>query len=295
MTRSSTPIVSVAMPVYNAAAYIEESVQSILNQTLSDFELLISDNASTDNSAALCEQLAARDPRIRLVRQAINIGANRNYVVVQRMARAPYIKWASSNDLCAPTFLERCVEQLERDPRAVLSMPQVMIFDSDPAKAEPYARSQALQEEKAVDRFRAYFTRCLGLNNAINGVIRSDALNACLPLGVYGSADVVLMAELALRGKFLEVPEPLFFRRVSSAAATSYRSMREAELHIAPESRGELRWQRWIYHGNLLRAAARAASNSADLLRATHFAMRTMLWSRRGLLKDFEQVLLRRS
>jgi glycosyltransferase involved in cell wall biosynthesis len=284
------PDVSVGMPVYNAAAWLEASIRCILEQSFANLELILSDNASTDASPEICARFASADSRVRFVRQPRNVGANQNYLFVQQQARGKYFKWASSNDLCEPAFLQRCIAALEQEPDAVLAAPAAAIFQDTPSDAQPYEQDLRVTADSATERLRQYFA-IPGLNNAINGVFRLAPLQACLPLGVFNGADIVLMAELAVRGKMLMVPERLFLRRVSPAAATSYRSKREAELHLAPESKRPLRWQNWTYHARLVRGVARAARPGREWLRCVEYAMRAGVWSRKDLLADVRQAL----
>src|SRR5688572_28453549 len=106
---STGPRVSIGMPVYNAQSWVAESIESILRQTFADFELIISDNASTDRTYEICAGFARSDPRVRLSRHVLNVGAIRNYRAVLASAHGEYFKWASSNDLFAPSFVAKCV------------------------------------------------------------------------------------------------------------------------------------------------------------------------------------------
>jgi glycosyltransferase involved in cell wall biosynthesis len=115
-----TPLrVSIGMPVFNGADFIRCSVQSILAQDYQDFELIIADNASTDETESICRELAERDPRIRYYRNDVNLGAARNYNKVFELARGEYFKWAAHDDECHPAMLRRCVEVLDRSPASV--------------------------------------------------------------------------------------------------------------------------------------------------------------------------------
>src|SRR5690606_4946715 len=107
---------SIGLPVYNAQAYLAHALDSLLGQTYRDFELVISDNASTDRTEAICRDYAARDARVRYVRQAENQGANWNFNEVFRLARGELFKWAASDDLCEPTLMEKCVAVLDARP-----------------------------------------------------------------------------------------------------------------------------------------------------------------------------------
>ena len=102
---SASPRLSVGLPVYNGETYIGQSIESLLGQSYEDFELIISDNASTDSTADICRHYGKQDPRIRYVRQPRNIGLSPNHNFVVQQARGEYFKWAAADDLCAPTFL----------------------------------------------------------------------------------------------------------------------------------------------------------------------------------------------
>lgn len=284
--RSKTaPKVSVGMPAYNSAAWIEEAIGSILSQSFIDLELIISDNASTDGTYAICERFAASDSRVRLLRNATNLGANRNYHAVLDAARGEYFKWASSNDGCAPTFLEKCVAALDRDPTAVLACPRTGIFDQKVDMAQPYDRDVELLSHEPSVRFISLLST-MGLNNAFNGLIRRAALSRVPRMGNYMGADVVLMTELALMGRFLLINEQLFFRRMSSEAATKLRSARDVDIHLVPTARRPLKWQLWRYHLGLLRAANCAHFPSRDWFRTVEYGLRALVWSRKALAGD---------
>ena len=90
--------VSIGMPVYNGEKFIREALDSLLAQTFTDFELIISDNASTDGTEAICREYAARDSRIRCVRQSENRGACANFQFVLDEAKGEYFMWAAADD-----------------------------------------------------------------------------------------------------------------------------------------------------------------------------------------------------
>src|SRR5262252_3377793 len=115
------PTVSVGLPVYNGERYLEESIDSILAQTYTDFELIISDNASTDRTECICRRYAAADARVRYYRNERNIGGYPNHSRVFSLARGRYFRFAAHDDVCDRQLLARCVEALELHPEAVLS------------------------------------------------------------------------------------------------------------------------------------------------------------------------------
>jgi glycosyltransferase involved in cell wall biosynthesis len=200
------------MPVFNGEKYLEETLDWILAQTYSDFELIISDNASTDRTQEICQAYAAKEPRIRYYRNEKNFGATQNYNFVLEVSSGEYFKWAAHDDLCAPEFLERCVEILDREPDVVLCYPKTRIINEYGKFVEDYFDGFNLRSQKPHERFRDFFC-APGLCNPIAGLIRASILKKTPAIGNYASSDRVLLGELALYGQFYEIPEYLFLRR----------------------------------------------------------------------------------
>src|SRR5260370_25170151 len=117
----SAPLLSIGLFVYNGERFIEKTLHSILNQTFTDFELIISDNASTDRTGEIGQTYARRDSRIRYHRSEKNMGAGWNVRRVYELGTGKYFKQAAVDDLLEPGFLQRCVKALVRDPGGVLA------------------------------------------------------------------------------------------------------------------------------------------------------------------------------
>src|SRR5262245_34908562 len=118
------PRVSIGLPVYNGQQFLEETLNSILAQTYTDFELIISDNASTDRTSEIARAYVAKDARVRYHRNENNLGVAGNYNGVFSLASGEYFKWAPADDTCLPNYLARCVEILDLDSTVVLAYPQ---------------------------------------------------------------------------------------------------------------------------------------------------------------------------
>jgi hypothetical protein len=111
--------VSIGLPVYNGMPLLQRALASLLGQSFRDFELIISDNASTDDTRAVCEALASRDSRIRYIRQPFNLGAIRNFDFVLRQARAPYFMWVAHDDEWDQHYVDYLKAKLDTDPTCV--------------------------------------------------------------------------------------------------------------------------------------------------------------------------------
>lgn len=112
----TTPMVSIGMPVFNGMAYLSEALNSLLGQSFTDFEIILSDNSSTDHTERICREYAHQDSRIRYYRQTINIGAYPNFEFVLGLAKSPFFMWAAHDDKWDPRYIESCLEMLRSRP-----------------------------------------------------------------------------------------------------------------------------------------------------------------------------------
>ena len=208
-------IISIGLPVYNGEKYLHQALDSLLSQTWEDFELIISDNGSTDATRSISESYAAADSRVKYFREEINRGASWNFNRVFRLAQGKYFKWAAHDDLCAPVYLESCLLPLEDDPERVLAYPQTRVIDENGDYLQDYPDHLHLEQDQPSQRFWQYLVhyRYPRQCHPIFGLIRAEVLAKTNLLGSYISSDRVLVGELALWGKFYEVDQPLFSSR----------------------------------------------------------------------------------
>jgi glycosyltransferase involved in cell wall biosynthesis len=212
---SRYPKVSIGLPVRNGEDYLSSALDSLLNQTFQDFELIISDNGSTDQTCEICKQYAARDKRIRYYRSDENHGAAWNFNRVFELSHGEYFKWAAHDDLLAPTFLEGCVKVLDSDPSIVIAHTYSNIIDDTGDLVETYPVHLNTASLHPIHRFRDLLIEwhlCL----EIFGLIRRSALQETPLIGNYAHGDGILLERLALLGRFYEIPEILFFSRKHS-------------------------------------------------------------------------------
>jgi glycosyltransferase involved in cell wall biosynthesis len=216
------PQVSIGIPLYNAERFLRPALEAAAAQTFTDFEVVISDNASTDRTPDICREFAARDSRFRFYQNERNLGAAYNFNRVFELSRAPLFRWAAYDDLMGPRALEVCVEALRRNPDAILAYPRSVIIDEEGKWIEDYVERYQIGEAESHQRF-GHFLSVVETTNChpIFGLIRSDVLRKTPMLGNYHSADKVLLGRLALLGKFVEVPEREFLRRNHSTVSVA--------------------------------------------------------------------------
>lgn len=234
-----SPRVSIGLPVYNGEDFLETAIRSLLAQDFGDFELIISDNASTDATREICERHAAQDARVRYLRADTNRGAAWNYNRLVGLASGRYFKWQAHDDVCLPQFLSKCVETFAHAPESVvLVYPRAEIIDAE-GKPLPRYTPESL-DARAAEPHRRLATVLRNLNMAcpVFGLMRADALRKTRLIGSFVASDYVLLAELAMLGEIREVPEMLFQRRLHPRISTyANRSARDLLRWYDPSKR----------------------------------------------------------
>jgi glycosyltransferase involved in cell wall biosynthesis len=214
LSSSDLPSVSLALPVYNGEKFISDAIRSILAQDHENFELIITDNASTDGTEKICRDFAASDPRVRYVRNERNLGAGPNYNLGFELSRGKYFKWCACDDRITEDFISACVASLERNQDAVLAYGTTQTIDQNGLLVPLVGKMLAPQQADGgpVGRFKK-FLNDRNTNFEIFGLHRSAALkNSTMHRPYYGS-DKTLMAELTLLGRFIFVPGITFYNR----------------------------------------------------------------------------------
>jgi glycosyltransferase involved in cell wall biosynthesis len=280
------PRVSIGLAVYNGEQYLRETLDSLLSQTYREFELIVCDNCSSDQTENICKSYSAQDERIRYYRNAANIGAPRNFNFAFTLSRGEYFKWAGADDICAPEFIERCVATLDQRPAAVLCYPRTIWIGEHSEPIKVYEDALDLPFPKPHQRF-AHFLWNVRQCNANFGLIRSSVMKRTKLFGAFPNSDVPFLAELALHGAFVELPEPLFFRRVHSLSVNRYPTPQERMMMFDPAAVGRISFPNWELFGAYFSAIHRTPLGLKERLLCY---ARMHIWLRRwgsGLRQDF--------
>jgi GT2 family glycosyltransferase len=213
--RSGDALVSIGLPVRNGERYVDEAVRSALAQGHGRLELVISDNASEDNTEEICRQFARVDARVRYYRQPQNVGLVTNFNNVLHLASGTYFKWMGDDDWLAPTYVARSMEILDADASLILVTTQQAHVDSDGAMESASYDGTLMRSGGPVDRL-AEILRLVNeshlLLDPLYGMMRrARVLRVPRPIMVF--EDQVFAARLALAGPFGHLPEVLSYRR----------------------------------------------------------------------------------
>jgi len=201
------PVVSIGMPVYNGEKYIREALESLLNQTFRNFELTISDNASTDETEKICKEYASRDKRIRYIRQLDNLGPVANFLLVFSEARGTYFMWAAHDDRWGDTFIERLVAVLESDKGCGLAFSNYIVRNLD--TGEEVRHKVAASDSRSA--IRNYIIRTFNMRpSLIYGMYRIALVKTAILSTPFDFADVHFISDLAIRTKILVVEDFLY-------------------------------------------------------------------------------------
>jgi glycosyltransferase involved in cell wall biosynthesis len=209
MTSERHPLVSIGVPVFNGERTLRRCLDSVLSQKYGNFEVVISDNGSSDSTASICEEYCRRDARVRYVRSEVNRGAVWNFNRVFELASGKYFAWAAHDDVRDAEFLTACVEQLERHPEAVTCHTYTLASVDGLANPLYITRLDSLDRARdVVSRYRAILRHPPVM--AIYGLHRAAAMRRTALMEAAMAGDVAFLQEMSLHGRFIQVPRVLF-------------------------------------------------------------------------------------
>jgi glycosyltransferase involved in cell wall biosynthesis len=284
---ADSPLITIGLPVYNSEQYVKQSLDSLLAQTCTNFVLIVSDNASTDDTGRICKEYAAADSRVKYFRNEVNIGNPRNFNRVFELCSTRYLKWSTADDYWHPTFLERALDIMEGDPSIALCYPQAVLIDADGRNPTNYDDVLHLVQEDPADRFLGLISR-IKLAHQHLGLIRTSLLRQTHLLGTYVASDINLLAELALYGKIFELPHRLFFRRFHKDSGSWKRgdSDHEARRYHAATTTRSAGLKRWRSHLSFFSAVNASPLPLGSKIRIYRHLTRRMVWDRRNLANE---------
>jgi glycosyltransferase involved in cell wall biosynthesis len=276
----------VGLPVYNGESFLKRAVESLLSQTYRDFELIIVDNASTDDTGAICREYAGRDRRVRYWCNARNLGAARNFRRVFELSHGELFMWAAHDDEHEPDFLERCVSVLDSDPGLVLAYTQTRDIDAGGATLGIRSTGLDTNTARVARRLRALVRTDYPCVPAL-GVARAAVLRRTRLLQDYADCDRVLLAEIGLVGRIVELPEPLFARREhADRSVRQYRSRQTRSAWFDPSRAGRPSFPYTRQFMGYITAIGRAPISPLERAQCAGVMMEWLGHNARGLYED---------
>lgn len=230
------PLVTIGCAVYNGAATLERALRPLLEQDYPHLEIIIADDASTDDTVALAEQLTAADPRVRIIRNPANVGLTENFNRLAHAAHGEYFMWADQDDIRERSYVRRAVAALEASPGAVLCHSHTGAFIGNPEDVKYIVKLTGVAGVQGrVHRYVALLRRYA--DTTVYGLIRMDALRRTrLWRPTLGSSNALLF-ELILLGSFIEVPDVLY-----RYSGLGLRRRTTPQVDFARTKRGRLPW-----------------------------------------------------
>ena len=207
--------VSIGMPVYNSAKFVRAAIEQLQAQTFPDFELLVSDNHSTDGTWEICQEIAEKDTRIKLFRHEQNIGVFKNFAAVLERATAPYFMWAADDDWHHPNFLRRCHDALIRNRKAGLAFCHFTVFNHENDVRSPVIEPIATIAENPTDTLTVRLTN--PMSNLFYGLMQTRIAHSYFPHEYFDWADAFMIAEISLEYDIEIVPETLYGAGIKTA------------------------------------------------------------------------------
>jgi len=299
------PLISIGIPVYNGEKFLNLAIDSILCQTFQDFELIISDNGSTDRTCEICEKYSANDERIQYYRYDHNRGAAWNFNNTFALAVGHYFKWAAADDICKPMYLESCLKASQNDPDAVLAFSRATGIDNQgmPIKGlilDDYSRLTSsdprMRYHALMEMFQRSGKRVSGWKGTyIFGLIQSDTLRKTRLIGNYIGADTILLVELILLGKFCEVPDcQLLMRRHDQSFSWPEAKTASKQEFYDPTTKNHISLQSWTCLQKTSASIMRSPLSFHHKLDLLKSVAKEVFWRRRELWAELTSEINRK-
>lgn len=247
------PLVSIGLPTYNRGGNLRRALESALTQDYRNIELVISDNASTDETQAICLEASKRDGRIKYLRQPVNQGAIVNFREVLKQSSGEFFMWLADDDWLDRSYVSRCVRKLIENPDYGLVCGTAKYYRD--GQFLFVDKATALLQERAEERVHSYY-RQVGSNGTLFGLMRREQLTR-IPLYEVLAADWLLVAHVAFLSK-VETLESVAINRsvtggsqdvnkLAAKAGLSKFMVRNPHLKIALTVFGDIVWGSPVY------------------------------------------------
>lgn len=206
------------MPVYNGERFLKEAIESLINQSFTDWTMLISDDSSTDATEVIAKKFAEKDPRINFVKQPKNLGMNANFAYLLEQAHAPYFMWAAQDDVWYKDFIKECVAVLETEKKISTAFTEMINTDSYGRLIRTYPHLPKLSGKSNIKTVWKHLMspEIMGKGNIMYGLIRTDLarrVNNLYSDKISWGGDVIFAFGLVVQGGVKVIPRVLYEKR----------------------------------------------------------------------------------
>jgi glycosyltransferase involved in cell wall biosynthesis len=288
------PKVIIGLPVYNGEKFLGAAIESHLSQSFTDFDLVISDNGSTDATSEICAAHASKDKRVKYWRSAENRGILWNHRRVFDAVTNPsqYFRWAGADDIMGPGLLQAMVDALNTRPEVVAVMPDTMNID---VRGEIIGSMSRVLDLQSSDVFeRAHDVLVANYQHVVAyGLLRASTLRVMRTRPDYIGWDPVFIWELALRGQVVQTAGPVLLRRFHTGSISRVKTVKEMRKWVEPNAKSGMNFPHWAWAYERVRVLFACPLSRRDRLRIGTFLARVTLWQRGALARDVTQAARR--
>lgn len=286
--------VIIGLPVFNGQRYLGAAIESHLAQSFGDFELVVSDNGSTDATRQICEDYARKDPRVRYLRSQENRGILWNHRRVLEAIRAPeqYFRWAGADDILEPGLLQEMFAVLSTRPEVEGVMPATKNIDEhgqtigsmpttlDIPFDDPYLRARHV--------LLSNFQHVIAY-----GLLRASTLRRMRTGPNYPGWDPIFLWELALNGQLVQTQDKALLRRFHAGSISRVKTVKEIRKWVEPTAKTGMGFPHWTWAYERARVVMACPLSARDRLRIGMLVARATLWQRGPLARDVTQAARR--
>jgi len=246
MAQNINPSISVGMPLHNGENFLKQRLESIINQSYSNFILIISDNGSSDKSQEICEEMSKKDERIIYFRHEENKGPYWNFNFVLKKAKTKYFVWAAVDDIWSQNFLEKNIDVLEKNENVVGCIGKYKLYKriKDPLTHE--IKIKVLENTKKFqyvhpaygdigEKIRFYLNYNMG--GPIYGVYRTDKLQKANTFENYKNnqmwmSDLAYILNVIKEGDFEVVSDAFMYKQVNERSTSVIEYMKRQNFDL---------------------------------------------------------------
>ncbi len=286
--------VIVGLPIYNAQKFIAAAIEAHLAQTFGDFQLVISDNASSDATPDICASYASKDDRVTVLRAPENRGLLWNHRRVMEAIQSPkqYFRWAGGDDIPEPDLFQTMVNILDTRPDVEAVVPKTKNIDDQGNIIRTLENSLDLQSEDVYERARkvllANYQHVIAY-----GLLRASTILSLRTGPNYIGWDPVFIWELALRGKMVQTEDAALRRRFHKGSISRVKTSKELRKWVEPNHKAGVSFPHWKWAYEHFRAYLASPLTMRDRLKVGAFLGRATLWHRAELARDITQATKR--